>query len=100
MPFPSSCQETAVSHYRGFIQSAAGLDAVYTELEAASAALDGLLADVPSLEAIAEKFVQSAGQAALARQRNKQLHSASRPTFPCLLSSCSAVLRRGLGSSI
>jgi len=68
-------QETAVTQYRAFIQTADGLGAVARELAAAEASLDALLADAPALEAAAEAFAKTAAALLAARAQNKQLHS-------------------------
>ena len=69
-------QDTAVGHYRSFIDTTACLADLRSQLLAASTHLDDLARDLPKLQAACDRFRGDAAAIATKRAANRQLYSA------------------------
>ena len=68
-------QESAVQHYKGFIEVASCLASLRQEVAAMSSHLAVLQDDFPALSEACESFTAEAKQHLLRRSQNKQLQS-------------------------
>ena len=75
-------QDTAVGHYRSFIDTTRCLADLRQQLQAATGHLDDLERGLPKLQAACDRFRQDAAAIAAKRADNRQLYSA------CLAGSC------------
>ena len=72
-------QDTAVGHYRSFIDTTRCLSDLRQQLEAATGHLDDLARGLPKLQAACDRFRQDAAAIATKRADNRQLYSACPP---------------------
>lgn len=68
-------QDTAVGHYRSFIDTTRCLADLQQQLAAATGHLDDLARDLPKLQAACDRFRHSAAAIATKRNDNRQLYS-------------------------
>ncbi|KAK9811427.1 hypothetical protein WJX72_003806 [[Myrmecia] bisecta] len=68
-------QESAVTHYRAFINTASCLKVIRDDMQGVAQHVDSLLEDMPSLSSVCDQFSQGASTFMAKRTQNKQLQS-------------------------
>ena len=74
-------QESAVKHYKAFINTASCLEAAKEEMQGLAGHVDALLQDIPVLDRICDQFVTTAKALQAKQTENKQLQS--KQNFTC-----------------
>ena len=70
-------EESAVKHYKAFINTASCLEAARDEMQGLAGHVDALLKDIPVLDRVCEHFVTTAKGLQAKQSENKQLQSES-----------------------
>ncbi len=70
-------EESAVKHYKAFINTASCLEAARDEMQGLAGHVDALLQDIPVLDRVCEQFVTTAKALQAKQTENKQLQSRS-----------------------
>ena len=83
-------EESAVKHYKAFINTAACLEAAKEEMQGLAGHVDALLQDIPVLDGVCEQFVTTAKLLQTKQSENKQLQSEA-ATLKYVLSPCISV---------
>ena len=68
-------EESAVKHYKAFINTASCLEAAKEEMQGLAGHVDALLQDIPVLDRICDQFVTTAKALQAKQTENKQLQS-------------------------
>lgn len=68
-------EESAVKHYKAFINTASCLEAARDEMQGLAGHVDDLLQDIPVLDRVCEQFVTTAKALQAKQTENKQLQS-------------------------
>ena len=68
-------EESAVKHYKAFINTASCLEAARDEMQGLAGHVDALLQDIPVLDRVCEQFVTTAKALQAKQTENKQLQS-------------------------
>ena len=68
-------EESAVKHYKAFINTASCLEAARDEMQGLAGHVDALLQDIPVLDHVCEQFVTTAKALQAKQTENKQLQS-------------------------
>lgn len=82
-------EESAVKHYKAFINTASCLEAARDEMQGLAGHVDALLQDIPVLDRVCEHFVTTAKSLQAKQSENKQLQSGSMLAFR-LVMDCTA----------
>ena len=88
-------EESAVRHYKAFINTASCLEAARDEMQGLAGHVDALLQDIPVLDRVCEQFVTTAKTLQAKQSENKQLQSKKHQyavqhaaQHPCALLGC------------
>lgn len=84
-------EESAIKHYKAFINTAACLQAAREEMQGLAAHVDSLLEDIPVLDRVCDEFTATAKTLQAKQAENKHLQS-ELPPKPGLLCSFQCVL--------
>ncbi len=68
-------EDSAVKHYKAFINTASCLEAARDEMQGLAGHVDALLQDIPVLDRVCEQFVTTAKTLQAKQSENKQLQS-------------------------
>ncbi len=71
----NQAEESAVKHYKAFINTASCLEAAKEEMQGVAGHVDALLQDIPVLDRICDQFVTTAKAVQAKQIENKQLQS-------------------------